>query len=278
VRIRIDYETRYHYETAARSVAQTLRLTPHSCDSQHVASWRVDLDLDEPAPLTEDAFGNLVHSVFTQRPITRLTLQVSGEVETSDTAGVYSGVPERLDPQVFLRSTPLTEISDELEAFAEALRPQRSGDALAFFEALMAEVRARVAFRTDATTAATSAAQAFATGAGVCQDLSHIFIAVARHLGTPARYVSGHLVKLDGSIEQQAGHAWAEAFAPGLGWIGLDVANGVRPSETHVRVATGLDYLSAAPIRGVRTGGGMETMSVKLAVAELRRTQSQSQG
>jgi transglutaminase-like putative cysteine protease len=264
VRIRIDYETRYHYETAARSVAQTLRLTPHSCDSQHVASWRVDLDLDEPAPLTEDAFGNLVHSVFTQRPITRLTLQVSGEVETSDTAGVYSGVPERLDPQVFLRSTPLTEISDELEAFAEALRPQRSGDALAFFEALMAE--------------ATSAAQAFATGAGVCQDLSHIFIAVARHLGTPARYVSGHLVKLDGSIEQQAGHAWAEAFAPGLGWIGLDVANGVRPSETHVRVATGLDYLSAAPIRGVRTGGGMETMSVKLAVAELRRTQSQSQG
>jgi transglutaminase-like putative cysteine protease len=118
--------------------------------------------------------------------------------------------------------------------------------------------------------------EAVALRRGVCQDLSHIFIACARLIGAPARYVSGHLVKLNGEVEQQASHAWAEALVPGLGWVGFDAANGACPAETHVRVATGFDYMSAAPVRGTRIGGGAEELSVKLAVADMAQRQMQA--
>ena len=78
-------------------------------------------------------------------------------------------------------------------------------------------------------------------------------------LGIPARYVSGHYVRAEA---QPAGHAWAEALVPDLGWVGFDPTNGISTTPAHVRVAVGLDYLDAAPVRGARRGGGTETMHV----------------
>ena len=111
---------------------------------------------------------------------------------------------------------------------------------------------------------------------GVCQDLTHILIAAARACGFPARYVSGYFHRADGITEQEAGHAWAEVKVPGLGWVGLDPANGISASEAHVRVAVGLDYLGAAPVRGSRYGGGSELLEVKLSVRQAQ-TQMQTQ-
>jgi transglutaminase-like putative cysteine protease len=277
MRIRIEYDTRYAYESPARSIGQVLRVTPRSFDSQYVANWRVDLDVDEQAPLGEDAFGNLTHTFFTHRPLSHLTITVSGEVETSDAHGLVSGAPEPLPEAVFLRPTGLTLPDPALLDFAAGVGGG-SKDRLTLLHDLLRAVHQTVAFDTDATTAATTAAQAFAKKSGVCQDLTHIFIACARQLGAPARYVSGHLVKLSGEVEQQASHAWAEALVPDLGWVGFDPANGLCPSETHVRVAVGFDYQTAAPVRGTRTGGGQEELSVKLAVADLAQRQTQSFG
>jgi transglutaminase-like putative cysteine protease len=276
MRIRIEYDTRYAYEAPARAVAQVLRLTPRTFDSQYVANWRVDLDIDEIAPKGQDAFGNITHTFFTHKPIGHLTITVAGEVETSDANGLVLGAPEPLPPEVFLRDTPLTAMDPALKDFAADVAARSGKDRLTLLHGLLSAVHAKVAFETNATTSATSAGEAFAQGSGVCQDLSHIFIACARHLGAPARYVSGHLVKLNGDVEQQASHAWAEALVPGLGWVGFDVANGICPCETHVRVAVGFDYGSAAPVRGVRTGGGLEELSVRLAVADLAQRQMQT--
>jgi transglutaminase-like putative cysteine protease len=274
MRIRIDYDTRYTYDAPARALAQVLRVTPRSNDSQYVANWRVDLDIDEAAPLGEDAFGNLTHAFFTTRSLSHLTITVSGEVETTDTHGLLSGAPEPLPPDVFIRDTPLTRTDKALRAFADKVAAGAGQDRLTLLHDLLTAIHKKVAFDSRSTNVATSAVEAFAQKSGVCQDLSHIYIACARHLGVPARYVSGHLVKT-GEIDQQASHAWAEALVPGLGWVGFDVANGECPSETHVRVATGFDYLSAAPIRGSRVGGGLEHLSVKLAVADLAQQQTQ---
>ena len=98
--------------------------------------------------------------------------------------------------------------------------------------------------------ATTTAAEAFALKRGVCQDLTHIFIAAARSIGIPARYIGGYFHRADGVTEQEAGHAWAEAFVPDLGWVAFDTANGICATDAHVRVAVGLDYLGAAPVRG----------------------------
>ena len=113
-----------------------------------------------------------------------------------------------------------------------------------------------------------SASEAFALKRGVCRDLCHIFIAAAHHLEIPARYVAGYLQMADGRIDQEAGHAWAEAFIPDIGWVGFDPANGVCPTEDYVRVAVGLDSLGAAPVRGVRFGLGNENLEVAIKVGQ----------
>ena len=67
-------------------------------------------------------------------------------------------------------------------------------------------------------------------------------------------------------MRQEAGHAWAEAYVPDVGWVGFDPANGISPTDAHVRVAIGLDYLGAAPVRGTRKGGGAEALTVTILV------------
>ncbi len=275
MRIRIDHETRYHYDAPVRGVSQVLRLKPRPHDGQHIVSWRVDVDVDGRLRESEDAFGNRILRLSAEGPLEEITLSVAGEVETQDTAGMLSGQPERLPPEVYTRQTPLTELTPALEAFAgDAV----SGvdDRLDQLHALLGAVHQQVVYDTRSTTVATSAIEAFTQGRGVCQDLAHIFIACARHVGAPARYVSGHLARADGVIEQEASHAWAEALVPGLGWVGFDPANGGCPSERHVRVACGFDYLSAAPVRGSRIGGGAERLSVRLVVSPQPMMQNQS--
>ena len=88
-----------------------------------------------------------------------------------------------------------------------------------------------MAFDDTPTQATTTAAEAFALKRGVCQDLTHIFIAAARSIAIPARYIGGHFHRADGVTEQEAGHAWAEAFVPDLGWVAFDAANGICATE-----------------------------------------------
>jgi transglutaminase-like putative cysteine protease len=145
----------------------------------------------------------------------------------------------------------------------------------------MLGIRDRMRFDVNATDTGTSAIEAFAHRHGVCQDFAHVFIAAARHLGYPARYVGGYLYQpalsqqqsqgagqqqMQTTAAQDAGHAWAEALVENLGWVGFDPANGISPTDAYVRVAVGLDYLGAAPVRGTRYGGAGESLSVKVVV------------
>jgi transglutaminase-like putative cysteine protease len=129
-------------------------------------------------------------------------------------------------------------------------------------------VQGEMTYDTDPTHAGTTAAEAFALRRGVCQDLTHIFIAAARSVGVPARYIGGYFHRADGVTRQEAGHAWAEIFLEDIGWIAFDPANGICATDAHVRVAVGLDYLGAAPVRGTRYGGTGETLAVAVQVEQ----------
>ena len=109
-------------------------------------------------------------------------------------------------------------------------------------------------------------------GAGVCQDHTHAFLACARSLGIPARYVSGYLCTEDAS--HLASHAWAEAWLDD-GWYSFDVTNRLARPERHLKLAVGLDYLDACPVRGMRRGGGGEQMHAKVRVAPAIAVQRQ---
>jgi transglutaminase-like putative cysteine protease len=266
MRIRISHLTSYAYGTPANSVIQMLRLTPRNHDGQYVARWRIDVSTDCRLDPHEDAFGNLTHAFSTEGPFSELVVTVEGEVETRDTQGIMRGTVERFPPSLYLRATALTTPGAEIAAFAAASRDATDGNVLNLLHHMLERLHDDVAYDTDPTHAATTAAEAFTLKRGVCQDLTHIFIAAARSLAIPARYVGGYFHREDGVDEQEAGHAWAEAFVPGLGWVAFDAANGLCATDAHVRVAVGLDYLGAAPLRGTRYGGGGEVMSVKVRV------------
>lgn len=281
MRIRISQSTAYVYDRPAWSIQQVLRVTPRPHDGQQVVAWRLDADADVRLRWSEDAFGNIVHRLSTEQPVEQLTVTVSGEVVSTDTAGVVRGSVERLPDEAYLRSTERTRADAALTAFARDVDPGLEAGALARLHALLDAVGRAVAFEIGSTDAGTSAAEAFALGRGVCQDQTHVFIAAARTLGLPARYVSGHLLRGEGVELQEASHAWAEALVPDLGWVGFDATNGLCPTDAYVRVAVGLDYLDAAPVRGARNGGGGERLSVRLSVtpsASQSQSQSQSQG
>ncbi len=278
MRLRIAHSTTYRYEPAATGIIQVLRMTPGSHDGQYIAEWQIDVSTDSRLHMHQDAFGNITH-VLTEGAITDITIHVEGLVETHDTGGVLRGADERFPPSLFLRATPLTEVNPAMAAFARELRMESEADVLGFLHVLMLQINEDITFDEDPTHSGTSAIEAFALKRGVCQDYAHIFIACARSAGVPARFISGHFLRSDGEIHQEAGHAWAEAFVPDLGWVGFDAANGICTTEAHVRVAVGLDYLGAAPVRGTRYGGGAETLSVAVKVEQVGRPgqwQSQS--
>ncbi len=275
MRLRISHATTYHYETPPTGVTQLLRKTPRNHEGQYVLNWRLDLSQDCLLHQHEDAFGNITHSFTAEGPFSELSVAVEGEVDTQDTQGVVRGAVERFPPGLYLRETPLTQPDQAIVEFAEAARAADGSDILGLMHALLNALNREIVFDTDPTHVATKAAEAFALRRGVCQDLTHIFIAAARHLRIPARYVGGHLYRTDGVTQQEAGHAWAEVHIDNLGWVGFDPTNGISTTEAHVRVAVGLDYLGAAPVRGTRFGGAGETMSVAVHVDQAFR-QSQN--
>ena len=113
---------------------------------------------------------------------------------------------------------------------------------------VMARVGKRIAYKTGVSTVDTTAVEALERGAGVAQDTAHVFIAACRRLGVPARYVSGYLRNDDPELHVgRTSHSWAEAWVPGLDWVGFDPANGISPRGDSLRVAVGLDYHDAAP-------------------------------
>ena len=277
MRIRIFHETVYRYETPAAGVIQTLRLTPRNHDGQYVVDWRIDVSENCQLAQHEDAFGNIIHVFTAEGPFEELRVLVEGEVDTQDTNGVVQGAIERFPPSLYLRETPLTTLDPAIVEFAKAAQAKTDGDVLKVVHMLLERLHEEMTYDEDPTKVTTTAAEAFALKRGVCQDLTHIFIAAARSLAIPARYIGGHFYRADGVTQQEAGHAWAEAFVPDLGWVAFDPANGLCATDAYVRVACGLDYLGAAPVRGTRFGGGAEAMEVAVRVNG-NQWQSQSQG
>lgn len=270
MRIRIVHETRYRYEWPARGILQVLRMTPVGHEGQHVVSWRIEPDADGKLRPGEDALGNVVHTFSADEGRNGLLIRVSGEVVTQDTAGIVRGAVERAPDAYYLRETDLTAPDAAIRDLAATVGGQSSAP-IDRLHHLLSVLHAEMDFDVLSTDAGTTAAQAFEMRSGVCQDITHVFLAAARHLGVPARYVSGYFHRADGIVDQEAGHAWAEAKIPGLGWVGFDPTNGISPTDAHVRVAVGLDAVGAAPVRGSRRGGGAEALEVKLQVDSARR-------
>ena len=245
MRFRVRREWTCRFDPAAKNLIGQLRVTPRDHDGQVVGDWNVQLSADCGLRAWEDAFGNLVHSFEAQDDLPRLLVTVTGEVHLDDCAGFVRGAPERFPAELYLRESQCALSDPALRRFAEKATAGADG-ALAGMHALMGALHEAIRFD-PAEPPRLGAPQAFAAAMGCGRDFAHLFVACARHLGAPARYVDGLAADAPG-----AEHAWAEAYVEGYGWIGFDAALDICPNGRHLRVAVGLDALGAEPLRVLR--------------------------
>lgn len=269
MRITVKHTTHYSYDQNVPYSAQLIRLHPRDHQGQRVVSWRVVSENGRTLPSTYDGYGNILHMLTRDLLHDAAAITAEGEVETSSTAGIIRDAVETLPVIYYLRSSEFTEPDQAIAALAG--EAAGGPDPVACLHRLMLLIGQLVSYEPGSTVSGTTAAESLARGSGVCQDHAHIFLAAARLLGYPARYVSGYLWESEHLIAGNAGHAWAEAYVEGLGWAGFDPANRICPDEQYVRLAIGLDFMEAAPVRGVRRGAGEEVMRVSV---EIRRAAS----
>ncbi len=257
MKLTIEHQTCYTYAEQVRRSTQYLRLTPRDTENQRIVSW--DLLLPDSALRTTDAFGNVLHVLTLDQPHQMITIKASGVVDIDPRFS--GGITDTLSPLIFLRQSPLTQPDRAIRAFA--LRHFRPEAPLPSLEKLMDALLLSMPYRPGSTHVTDTAAQSFAAGQGVCQDHTHVFLACCKSLHIPARYVSGYLHAEDSS--HVATHAWAEVWIDNA-WHSFDITNNTRTPNQHLKLAVGIDYLDACPVRGARLGGGCENMQAVAAV------------
>ncbi|MTI44153.1 transglutaminase-like putative cysteine protease [Roseibium hamelinense] len=273
MRLTVQHTTRYKYESPIANAMQQLRLTPPNNQAQKIVDWTIDAPGILRSTTYRDAFGNLVHMVSTQEVIDDVEITAHGTLDVVDTNGVTGRDKYAPPRRIYTRITPLTKPNQAIRRLGSIAEKQ---DQIPAFHELMHSIREKVAYKTGVTETHETAASALAAGEGVCQDHAHIFIAAARSIGVPARYVSGYMLLEDEQVAE-AHHAWAEVFIEDLGWVAFDISNEICPTDRYIRLTTGLDSRSAAPIRGIRFGGREENLDVEVNVAQGAMQQQQQQ-
>lgn len=260
MRLSILHRTTYRYTAAVQYSIQQLRLTPRAEPHQRTLRWRLKTPGRPVA--TTDAHGNTVHTLTLTEAHLHMEIEARGEVEVDPLADGRLGAEEGGPPPLaFLSDTPLTAPDDRLREFAAARL--KAGDGAGLLD-LAAAVCDAIDYQAGTTAVTSTAAEALQLGRGVCQDHAHLFIAACRLRGLPARYVSGYLHP--GDAPHAASHAWADVYLRGDGWISIDVTHRRFASDHLCRLAVGRDYLAASPVRGVRVGGGDETLDVRVNI------------
>lgn len=268
MRYSIRHVTRFTYQSPVTESVMEARMQPRTDDDQRCLQFSLTTTPDARVMMYRDHDGNTVHHFDIPARHSRLTVTADALVEclprsplphrlgpgawaTLDGMATSGEAYEFLSPSTFVTSSPA------LEALRTEIGLNRGNDPLVMVRRLMGEVYARFEYSPRSTRVDSPIDEALEARRGVCQDFAHIFLALVRPLGVPARYVSGYLFRDEGSSDRStdgATHAWVEVLLPDLGWIGFDPTNNLLAEDRHVRVAIGRDYADVPPTRGVYKG------------------------
>lgn len=264
MKLKISHSNTYSYDAPVNYALQQVRLMPVNNIQQTVQNWDIEIEGGKKELSFDDHHGNRTFTVSLNPGNSSIIVKASGTVETHDSSGILGFVHGCLPLWHFRQFTKRTKPGKGIRTLSKIID---ANDQLSSLHELSREILSIASYQKGQTFVDTIAEDALSLGSGVCQDHSQIFISAARQAGIPARYVSGYLMMND-RIEQEATHAWAEAYIDKLGWVGFDVSNGISPDERYVRIATGLDSKGASPISGIRLGSAVESMIVTLQIQQ----------
>jgi len=246
-------------------------LWPVSDDGQTCREFSLSVDPLRPMNESRDYFGNMVMNFNILPPHDVVVLTGHSVVETHRNPFVKGeALPDfeigraHLDFLGF--DGPIENVPQTHEMARESGLQNiggKDGDALfAAAQNLNSLIYERFTYSPESTDVRTKISQVFASRQGVCQDFAHIFIAVCRAAGLPARYVSGYLVtKRSRAAEgSPASHAWAEVLLPEYGWRAFDPTNDLLANDYYIKLAAGRDYSDVPPTRGVYNGAGVQSI------------------
>lgn len=268
MKLEIVHSTRYRYSGPIAETVMEVRLQPMNGAGQRCLDFELKLSSGIKPRAYVDGYGNHVHYFNLVRPHNRLSVVSRSVVETG--LGLDADPGEEL-VQDFLRfRSPVKDIEGVRELARRHAAADPSPEAIeSALDELTLAISRDFTYDRAVTNVYTVVDDVLALHAGVCQDFAHLFIAVARAMGVPARYVSGYIHFAGDNGVTTASHAWAEAWVSGKGWIGYDATRPIRTSASHVRLAVGRDYTDAAPTRGIYVGSATGAMEVRVRTREL---------
>lgn len=279
----VTHLTVYKYSEAITDSVMELRMQPRSESNQRCSRFNLVVSPEVRCGSYKDYLGNVIHNFDIHAPHRRLAIKSEAVVEVRpnpvlpdaldmtawNTLDTASNERDYFD---FLMDGTYARSSDLLENFANELDLSRRTDPLSLLRELTQKIYNAFEYEQHVTKVDSPIDVALTSRRGVCQDFTHIMLTLVRKMGIPARYVSGYLYheKLDRS-DEDASHAWLEAWLPELGWIGFDPTNNLLVNDRHIRVSIANDYAGASPSRGVFKGKATTELDVRVQVSHLEQ-------
>jgi transglutaminase-like putative cysteine protease len=283
MRLEIRYLNRFNYSEPAWESHNLLRACPATDEHQRLLAYRVEVTPETKVSSYTDYWGTRVDEFGIKEPHQALWVSAESVVETSnheppsDSPPLESLAPLSGDFATYLGRSPHASWDGTvLDKAHEAILGKVSVvDAVT---AISEAVSMALKYEPGATYVGMEVTDVLTEGKGVCQDFSHLGIAMCRSVGIPARYVSGYLYAADQTLAvapedpelNVQTHAWLEAFVPGQGWWALDPTNASPVGELHVKIGHGRDYEDVMPLRGVYHGGAEHDLGVQVQISRER--------
>ncbi|MGP0032458.1 MAG: transglutaminase family protein [Acidimicrobiales bacterium] len=269
-RLRVTHETRFDYDGPARASYNELRLTPRTERRQTALETKIVTVPAAPQYAYVDYWGTQVVAFNVDRGHEALSIVGSALVDTQRAEGSADATWEEVADASLTMADQLshklyTQPGAELSELAASLRTARPRQTA---EQILDRTHHALRYVRGVTTVHTSAPEAFADGAGVCQDFAHLALAMTRSVGLPSRYVSGYFhPEADAIVGEEItgeSHAWVEVWTGE--WWGYDPTNDCAVGERHVAIGRGRDYSDVPPVKGVYAGDAGHTMKVGVRI------------
>lgn len=279
----ISHLTLYKYSEAIGDSVMEIRMQPRSDGNQRCVRFDLHVSPDTRIFSLKDYLGNTIHNFNIPALHESLAIKAEAVVELQE----MPALPEALSGDAWaaldaidnrdlydmLLDGKYTQSTFLLSQFEQEMDWRRRGDPLSLVKELNSAIYNAFEYNQDATQVDSPIDEALSVRRGVCQDFTHIMLTMLRRVGIPARYVSGYLFhrkdRHDRS-DEDATHAWVEAWLPDLGWIGFDPTNNLIVNDRHIRVNVSNDYASASPSRGIFKGSADTELGVRVQVSQLQ--------
>lgn len=280
--LEVQHETRFRYSQPVTETIAEVRMEPASDAEQSCRSFALYI-----CPPTEsfrycDGLGNSVHHFNVLEPHDEIRILAASVIETHSRPRAFDACravypldlsEAGLEVFDYLKLRGPVRWSPRLLSLLETLRPAEGTPAAPFVQGVAEYIRTHFEYAPDVTLANSPIDDVLEQGKGVCQDFTHLMLAVLRSFGVPARYVSGYLHRPN---EPSQSHAWCEVWLPQLGWFGVDPTNDSPVNDFYVKVAVGRDFTDVSPNKGTYRGEAREEIFVRVETRTLTSLPSRS--